>query len=153
MTVAKAFYRRPLTALTVLLVGGCLGHTELVSAPHEPVTRVTLRFRADSEDAVTAVALRWGTGFPRVAVTITSGDTTQSPRVLQASDSGTLLLAQLAGHYGIRAERWLTDSERAHLPPGDDAVGFISRTALNSATATEQMTVDGGRSASRDRDQ
>jgi len=129
--------------LTTLGAAACLGSTELVSPPRIPVTSVTLEFRVDSEDAATAAALGWTNGIPGVRVTVTPADTTSgSPRVLQATDSGTLLLDQLAGRYGISVDRWLTDSERAHLPPGDDAVGFIARTSMNTMTASARMRVD-----------
>src|SRR5467141_3604511 len=143
MTVATAVYRGPMIALTLVWVGACLGGTELVSPPRIPVTSVTLEFRVDSEDAATAAALGWTNGIPGVQVTVTPADTTSGPpRQLQATDSGTLFLDQLAGRYGISVDRWLTDSERAQLLPGDDAVGFIARTSMNTMTASARMRVD-----------
>jgi hypothetical protein len=129
-------------ALTLLSVGACLGNTELVSPPREPVTSVVLEFRADSEDAATAAALGWAKGIARVAVTVTPSDTTQAPRVIQATDSGSLPLDQLSGSYGIHAERWLTDSERALLPPGDDAVGFIGKSGFSTSTTSSRIDVE-----------
>src|SRR6266851_5735368 len=143
MTVATAVYRGPMIALTLVWVGACLGNTELVSPPHTPISSITLEFRPDSEDAATAAALGWTNGIPGVQVTVTPADTTGgSPRVLQATDSGTLFLDQVAGRYAISVDRWLTDSERAQLPPGDDAVGFIARTAVNTTTSSARVRVD-----------
>ena len=141
MPIATAC-RRPVMVLTLLCVGACLGHTELVSPPQEPVTSVTLRFQADSEDATTAAALGWANGIPGAQVTVTAGDTTAGPpRLFQSADSGTLFLDQLAGRYTIDVERWLTDSERARLPAGDDAVGFVGHTVLLVSNATAQTPV------------
>ena len=107
------------------------------------MTSVTLEFRADSEDASTAAALGWTNGIPGAHVTVTPADTSGGARrLLQGSDSGTLFLDQLAGRYTIDLERWLTDSERAHLAPGDDAVGFVAHTVLVTENATAQMRVD-----------
>jgi len=126
----------------VLGAQACLSGTDLVTPPAQPPTTITLIFRSDSEDAATAAALGWQNGIARPEVTIIPDDTTQLPRVLQASDSGRLLLQQVSGSYKINAERWLTDSERALLTPGDDAVGFIARGEVNSATATDHLNVE-----------
>src|SRR5260370_1953518 len=141
MPIATAC-RRPVMALTLLSVGACLGNTELVSPPREPVISVVLEFRADSEDAATAAALGWAKGIARVAVTVTPSDTTQAPRVIQATDSGSLRLDQLSGSYGIHAERWLTDSERVLLPPGDDAVGFIAHIGFSTSTTSSRIGIE-----------
>ncbi len=142
MPVATPSCRRPLMPLMLVAVSACLGNTELVTPPREPVTSITLEFRADSEDAATAAALGWANGIRRAAVTVTPNDTTQTARVVQATDSGSLLLNQLSGSYGIHAERWLTDSERALLPRGDDAVGFIAKTGFSTSTASGRMNVE-----------
>ncbi len=134
--------RRPLMPLMLVGVSACLGNTELVTPPREPVTSITLEFRADSEDAATAAALGWANGIPRAAAIVTPTDTTQTVRVVQATDSGSLLLDQLSGSYSIHAERWLTDSERALLPPGDDAVGFIAKTGFSTSTASGRTNVE-----------
>ena len=127
---------------TTIVMGACLGGTELVSPPRIPVTSVTLEFRVDSEDAATAAALGWTSGIPGVQVTVTPADTSGGvPRFLQGSDSGTLFLDQVAGRYTIDLERWLTDSERAQLPAGDDAVGFVAHTVLFTETAPTQIPV------------
>lgn len=135
--------RRFAFSLIVLVAGACLGDTELVSPPRAPPTTFTLEFRPDSEDLATATALGWANGIPGVQVTLTSADTTSGgPRVLQGSDSGTVLLDQLAGgRYTVDAVRWLTDSERAQLPAGDDAVGFVGRMPLSTMTATARIRV------------
>ncbi len=133
MTVATAVYRGPVMALMPLLAGACLGKTELVSPPREPVASVTLEFRADAADAATIAALGWTGGIPDVQVTLTPADTMSGPpQILQGTDSGTLFVDHLAGEYKISVDRWLTDSERAQLSPGDDALGFIARMSLNT---------------------
>ena len=136
--------RRFAFSFIVLGAGACLGGTDLVSPPRVPPTTITLEFRADSEDLATATALGWANGIPGVQVTLTSADSTSGgPRVLQGSDSGTVLLEQLAGgRYVVDAVRWLTDSERAQLPPGDDAMGFLARTSLITASAPAEMEVN-----------
>src|SRR5438093_233363 len=97
-----------LTVLAATIVmGACLGGTELVSPPRITVTSVTLEFRVDSEDAATAAALGWTNGIPGIQVTVTPADTINgSPRLLQGTDSGTLFLDQLSGSYAISADRW-----------------------------------------------
>jgi hypothetical protein len=116
----------------------CLGDTQLVSPPKVPPTTITLEFRADSEDLASATALGWENGIPGVQVTLAPEDSTSgSPQVFQGSDSGTLILDHLpGGRYVVDAVRWLTDSERAQLPAGDDAVGFLGRMPLSTMTAT-----------------
>jgi hypothetical protein len=126
-----------------LAAGACLGETELVSPPRVPPTTITLEFRADSDDLASATALGWENGIPGVAVTLAPADsTTGAPQRLQGSDSGTLTLDHLAsGRYVVDAVRWLTDAERAQLPAGDDAVGFVAQVGLSPATATARMPV------------
>ena len=130
-------------ALSALVAGACLGGTELVTPPYQPPTTITLVFRPDSEDAATASALGWTRGIPNVQVTLTSLDSTNSaPQLIQGSDSGTLVLDQLsAGRYLVEAARWLSDSERAQLPAGDDALGFVARVRLITASATAEMPI------------
>jgi hypothetical protein len=136
--------RRGALTLAALGVQACLNGTELVTPPRAPVTTITLEFSADSEDLASATALGWANGIPGVQVTITPEDSaTGGPQPLQGSDSGTLLLDQLAGgRYVVDAVRWLTDAERARLPAGDDAVGFVARVPLNTAAATARMPVE-----------
>ena len=131
-------------SLAALGVGACLNGTELVTPPRAPVTTITLEFRADSEDVATAAALGWANGISGVQVTITPEDSaTGSPQVLQGSDSGRLVLDQLlGGRYVVDAVRWLTDAERAQLSAGDDAVGFVARVPLNTASAPAQVPVE-----------
>lgn len=135
--------RRFVSLLVVLAAGACLNGTELVTPPRVPPTTFTLEFRPDSEDLATATALGWANGIPGVQVTLTSADTTSGgPRVLQGSDSGTLVLEQLAGgRYVVDAVRWLTDAERAQLPAGDDAVGFVARVPLLTASSSARISV------------
>ena len=135
--------RRCAFTLAALGVEACLNGTELVTPPRAPVTTITLEFRADPEDLATAVALGWANGIPGVAVTLAPEDSaTGAPQQLQGSDSGTLTLDPLAGgRYVVDAVRWLTDAERAQLPFGDDAVGFVARIPLNTASAQAQMPV------------
>jgi len=130
--------------MAALGAGACLGDTELVSPPRVPPTTITLEFRADSEDLATATALGWADGIPGVAVTLAPVDsTTGPPQQLQGSDSGTLTLDQLAGgRYVVDAVRWLTDSERAQLATGDDAVGFVARAPLITASASGRTQVE-----------
>lgn len=133
---------RSIALVVVLGTSACLNGTELVSPPHIPITSVTLEIRADSEDATTAAALGWTNGIPGAHVTVTPADTSGGARrLLQGSDSGTLFLDQLAGRYTIDVERWLTDSERALLPAGDDAVGFVAHTVLDTAYATARQPI------------
>jgi hypothetical protein len=124
-------------------VEACLNGTELVTPPRTPVTTITLEFHADSEDLATAAALGWAYGIPGAQVTLTPEDSANGgPQLFQGSDSGTLLLDQLAGRrYVVDVVRWLTDAERAQLPAGDDAVGFVARVPLNTATATVRVPV------------
>lgn len=132
-----------LLPMAALGAGACLGETELVTPPREPVTTVTLEFRADAEDLATATALGWAGGIPGVAVTLSPEDSANgAPRRLQGSATGTLTLDQLAGgRYVVDAVRWLTEEERARLPLGDDAVGFVARVSLITASAPARMPV------------
>lgn len=130
-------------SIAVLAVGACLSGTDLVSPPIVPPTTITLAFHADSEDLATAAALGWAGGIPGVTVTLAPEDSgTGAPVQLPGSDSGTVTLDSLAGgRYVVDAVRWLTDSERAQLPPGDDAVGFVARVELSTATAAARLPV------------
>jgi hypothetical protein len=132
-----------LVPMAALGAGACGGETELVTPPPDPVTTVTLEFRADPEDLATATALGWAGGIPGVAVTLTPEDSASgAPQRLQGSATGTLTLVQLAGgRYVVDAVRWLTEEERARLPLGDDAVGFVARMSLITASATARMPV------------
>ena len=123
-------------------VGACISGTELVTPPVQSPTAITLVFGPDSADLSTAVALGWGQGIPHAQVTITSDDSAVAPRLLAGSDSGTLFLDQLAGRYRIDAMRWLSDSERALLPAGDDAVGFLAHTVLITTGADPRTAVE-----------
>ncbi len=132
-----------LLPMAALGAGACGGETELVTPPREPVTTVTLEFRADAEDLATATTLGWAGGIPGVAVTLTPEDSANgAPQTLQGSQTGTLTLDQLAGgRYVVDAVRWLTEEERARLPLGDDAVGFVARVSLITASAPARMPV------------
>jgi hypothetical protein len=128
----RAFGVAPLALATA----GCLGETTLLTPPRPPATTISLTFTADSEDLATATALGWAAGIPNVAVTVTSQDSSSPPQHLQGSAAGAVTLNQLAGgKYVVDAARWLTDAERAQLPAGDDAVGFVGRIYLNTASA------------------
>jgi hypothetical protein len=92
------------------------------------------------EDTATATALGWGDGIPDVAVTVTPQDSSSPPQQFQGSAAGDVTLNQIAGgKYVVDGVRWLTDAERAQLPAGDDAVGFVARLPLNTAAGTTQL--------------
>jgi hypothetical protein len=135
--------RRFLFSLAALGAGACLSGTELVSPPRIPPATITLEFQADSADLATVTALGWAAGVPGIVVTVAPEDSGQgAPRQLEGSDSGTVTLDQLAGGlYVVDAVRWLTDAERALLPAGDDAVGFVARVRLHTASASARMPV------------
>ena len=143
MSLSRSAVRWSAWCLAALGAEACLSGTDLVSPPRMPPTTITLEFRADSEDLASATALGWANGIPGVQVTLTSADTTSGgPRVLQGSDSGTLVLEQLAGgRYIVDAVRWLGDSERAQLPPGDDAVGFVARVPLLTTSSPDRIPI------------
>jgi hypothetical protein len=128
------------SALLALGVGACLGETTLLTPPKPPATTVTLRFTADVEDTATANALGWANGIPDVAVTVTPQDSSSPPQQFQGSAAGTVTLSQLAGgKYVVDGVRWLTDAERAQLPAGDDAVGFVTKVYLNTASVGAEV--------------
>ena len=137
---------RPRVRLTVLattvVIGACLSGTELVSPPYQPPSTITIVFHPDSADAATASALGWSAGIPGIEITLIADSTNSAPQVFQGSDSGTLALDQLpAGRYSVSAVRWLADSERAKLPPGDDAVGFMTRFGLTAPVAAARLRI------------
>jgi hypothetical protein len=144
MTTTSWLVRLCACSLVVFGVEACLSGTELVTAPRAPATTITLEFRADSEDLASATALGWANGIPGVQVTLAPEDSASGvPQQLQGSSDGTLTLHQLAGgRYVVDVVRWLTDSERAQLPSGDDAVGFVTKLALNPASAPAQWQVE-----------
>jgi hypothetical protein len=133
--VARAPWLRSLAALLMVLgATACLGETTLLTPPKPPATTVTLSLTADVEDTATADALGWRNGIPDVAVTVTPQDSSSPPQQFQGSAAGAVTLGQLAGgKYVVEGVRWLTDAERAQLPAGDDAVGFVTRLNLNTA--------------------
>jgi len=143
MSPALSLCRLCALSITGLVAGACLNGTELVSPPRVPVTSFTLEFRADSEDLASATALGWANGIPGVQVTLAPEDSANGvPQVYQGSDSGTLTLGQLqAGRYRVDAVRWLTDAERARLPAGDDALGFVARILLSTASASARVPI------------
>src|SRR5439155_21029120 len=137
---------RPRVRLTVLattvVIGACLSGTELVSPPYQPPSTITFVFHPDSADAATASALGWSAGIPGIEITLIADSTNSAPQVFQGSDSGTLALDQLpAGVYSVGAVRWLADSERAKLPPGDDADGFMTRFGLTAPVAASRLRI------------
>lgn len=144
MSLSRSAVRWSAWCLAALGAEACLSGTDLVSPPRMPPTTITLEFRADSEDLASATALGWKNGIPGVQVTLAPEDSTSgSPQVFQGSDSGTLILDHLpGGRYVVDAVRWLTDSERGHLPPGDDAVGFVARVPFITASAPGRLPTE-----------
>jgi hypothetical protein len=143
--IADVNRRSRVAALCVAGVGpaACLGDTELVTPPPLPAVTITLEFRADTADLPTAGALGWADGIPDVVVTVVHEDSASgTAQTLHGSEAGTLTVEQLpAGRYRLDAVRWLTAEERARLPTGDDAVGFLARATLSTAAASAQMAV------------
>lgn len=126
-----------------LLAGACLSGTELLLPPRAPLTPLTLHFQADSEDLATARALGWEAGIPEVQVRLAPAESTAgAPLAFEGSTTGTLALGELAaGRYVVDAVRWLTATERARLPAGDDALGFVTRLRLTASTTTGDVPV------------
>src|SRR5512147_1364520 len=143
VSLSRSAVRWSAWCLAALGAEACLSGTDLVSPPRMPPTTITLEFRADSEDLASATALGWANGIPGVQVTLAPEDSTSgSPQVFQGSDSGTLILDHIpGGRYVLNALRWLADSERAQLPAGDDAVGFLGRMPLGTMTASARTRV------------
>src|SRR3989441_637963 len=140
----RAAMPRRLSVAHIILLGAsaCLNGTELVSPPYQPPSPITIVFHPDSADAATASALGWSAGIPGIEITLTADSTNSVPQTFQGSDSGTLVLDQLAaGRYSVSAIRWLADSERAKLPPGDDAVGFMTRFGLTAPVAAARLSL------------
>jgi hypothetical protein len=132
--------RRPAALLLALGAAACLGETTLVTPPKPPATTVTLTFTAGSEHLATATALGWASGIPDVAVTVTPQDSSSPPQQFQGSVAGDVTLDQLAGgKYVVDGFRWPTDAERAQLPAGDDAVGFVTKVYLNTAAVGAEV--------------
>ena len=75
-----------------------------------------------------------------LAFAIQVTDSSSPPQQFQGSAAGTATLDQLAGgKYVVDGVRWLTDAERAQLPTGDDAVGFVTRVYLNTAAVGAEV--------------
>jgi hypothetical protein len=118
-----------------LFLAGCLGKTDLLVLPPPPPASLEFRFLA--EDAATAASLGWSQGVPDVEVTLTPADTTLAPLHLRSNPDGTLNAEDIpGGNYGLYAVRWLSEEERGRLAPGDDAVGFLTKTLLATESSS-----------------
>jgi hypothetical protein len=143
MVRVTAVARSLTLALAALSAAACLGETTLLTPPKPPVMSFTFQFHVDPGDSTAAAALGWTDSVPDVALTVTPDDSTQPIRHFQGSDAGTFTLDQLEpGDYEVDAVRWLTDTEQALLPAGDDALGFVGRVALNPARAASELPVE-----------
>lgn len=127
--------------IAAAITGGCLDGLEFTTPPEQPPITVTLKFVSDSEEQGTAAALGWTIGIPDVSATLASADSAHIPlRELHASDDGVLVLDQLpAGRYIVDGVRWLSDEERARLPTGDDAMGFLLRTEFAATSTVSEL--------------
>ncbi|MEO8451309.1 MAG: DUF4876 domain-containing protein [Gemmatimonadota bacterium] len=122
--------------ILVVFAAACGGATTVVDPPPPPAAGFTVLLAPVAEDQVAAQALGWTAGIPGADVTITPNDSSAAPRTVQSSGAGVADFGTLpAGAYIVEAKRWLTASELAKLPPGEDANGWIARAPL---TATGQ---------------
>jgi len=99
-------------------------------------------------EAQAAAALGWKAGIPGAEVIIAPsvkpnpdgpGDTATGPPIatLVADSAGHISVPELpAGWYYVEVRRWLSDSERARLAPGEDLVGFMTQVAVQRGSDT-----------------
>jgi hypothetical protein len=123
-----------------LALAACGGATDIITPPPPPSSAFALQFVADPEDAATAQTLGWQNGIPGVELSLRPEDTTKGQaRTFQGSQQGTVTVTDLpAGRYVASASRWLTTAERASLGPGDDAVGFVVKAAVDVSSGSNR---------------
>ena len=126
---------------------GCGGTTEVLTPPPPPPTAFSVRLVADPEDSASARALGWSAELPAADVVVTPSDSSRPPVTLQTAASGDLPLSGVpVGDYEVRIARWLTPTEVARLPLGDNTIGFATTAALRVATTgSDQVAVPASR--------
>ena len=134
--------------LVAVLATACGGGATLIAPPPPGSVEFTLTFHSDTEDLATAQALGWPRGIPAADVTVRPVDSSAAPRSVRTSAQGGVVLADLPpGDYVVEVQRWLSSSERAALPAGDDAVGFaaLRRVRVPAGGGTAEVAVPASR--------
>jgi hypothetical protein len=132
--------RSPLLC-ALLLLSVCSGGSTVIEPPPSPADEFTISLQPDAEDLSSAQALGWSTGSPGADVTLTRSGGGGSQTV-RTGATGALTIAKLtAGDYTVDAHRWLSDTERARLAAGDDAIGFVAKAHVRAAAGGGQATV------------
>jgi len=98
-----------------------------------------------------AAELGWTAGIPGATVIIapsvkprkdTPGDTATGPPIatLVTDSAGRVSVPDLPrGWYYVEVRRWLSDSERAHLAPGSDLIGFMTQQTIERGSDTVRV--------------
>jgi hypothetical protein len=136
--------------LVAALVGNAMcSHGEITvvePAAKPPGAALTLTILPGESQA--AAELGWKAGIPGAEVIIapsvkprpdTPGDTATGPALdtLMTDSAGQVSVADLApGWYYVEVRRWLTDSELARLPPGEDLIGFMTQEVVERGSDT-----------------
>ncbi len=134
-----------LSAVQILVVACTHGEITVIE-PGAKGANDTLTLTILPGDA--AAELGWTAGIPGAEVIIapsvkpradTPGDTATGPPIatLVTDSAGHVSVPDLPpGWYYVEVHRWLTDAERAKLPPGSDLIGFMTQQTLERGSDT-----------------
>ncbi len=133
--------------MVLVLAAGCGGVTLSDPPPPPPAGPTSLRLLPEIEDVAAAQALGWETGIPDAEVTVTPVDSSAPPRVVTSNATGVVDLSDLTAgvSYGVDIRRWLTSTERSHLPATEDVLGWVARTSVAAGSGDVTVRVPASR--------
>lgn len=137
-------------AVGVLLLSACGGGgtTIVVPPPPPPPAGFRIQLTADAEDLAPAQALGWSAGIPGADVTLTPTDSSFPARMATSSAAGLADFGEVTPkNYIVEVRRWLTTTEIAGLPAGQDVDGWVARAFVPVAVGggTEPLAVPASR--------
>ena len=143
-----------LTAAALLASAACNYGEVTVIEPAAKGPSDTLSLIILPGETQAAAALGWKAGIPGAEVIIApsvkpradvAGDTATGPAIdtLVTDSAGHVSVPDLpAGWYYVEVRRWLSDSERSRLAPGEDLIGFMTQQTVERGSDT--VYVPGG---------
>jgi hypothetical protein len=91
---------------------------------------------------VAAQALGWSAGIPGADVTLTPTDSSFPTRTVTSSATGVADFGEIASkNYIVEVRRWLTATETARLPAGQDVDGWVARATIPAAAGASTQTL------------
>ena len=115
--------------------------------PPPPPAGFRIALRPDAEDLAPAQALGWSVGIPGAEVTLTPTDSSFPTRTVTSSAAGEADFGETAPKsYIVEVRRWLTATEIAQLPAGQDVDGWAARATITAGSSgTEILAVPASR--------